>query len=124
MVIGHRNRGRIERIRFENIRAGFKVLVVNRTNHRGPRQREQIVVTAQITFPIDKSLATIFRFRQSIALDHRAHRAVEHENALRQRALKGGGAGGARGEYVIHFSVEFVLQSFSSVARKQKTCPA
>ena len=103
MVIGHRNRGRIKRIRFENVCARFEVFVVNRANHGGPRQREQIVIAAQIAFPIGKSFATIFGFRQSIALNHRAHRAVEDENALHQRAFESGGAGGACGKCVIHF---------------------
>ena len=41
----------------------------------------------QPVIPFDKALAAIVGFLQLVALDHRAHRAVDDEDAARQRSL-------------------------------------
>ena len=48
----------------------------------GPRQHEHVAVPAQILGVILEALAAEVRLRQLVALDHRAHGAVEDQHAL------------------------------------------
>ncbi len=45
-------------------------------------QHQQIVVAAQVARPIGETFATEVRLAEFMRLDHRAHGAVEHKNAL------------------------------------------
>ena len=45
---------------------------------------------------IFEALATVVRFFQPVGLYHRAHRAVQNQNALLQSLLEQGGASGNR----------------------------
>ena len=54
---------------------------VDRADDVGPRQDQDIVVAAQIARMIREPLAAEVGFGQLVALDHRAHRAVEDEDA-------------------------------------------
>jgi hypothetical protein len=47
-------------------------------------EREQIVVAFEIAMPVPKPFATEFILAQGMALDHRAHRAIEQQYALLQ----------------------------------------
>ena len=54
----------------------------------GPRQHEQVVVAAQIARMRREALAAEIGLGQLVALDHRPHRAVEHEDALREQRVE------------------------------------
>ena len=54
----------------------------------GARQDQQIVVALEILRVILEPLAAEVRLGQLVALDHRPHRAVEDEDALRERVLE------------------------------------
>ena len=60
-------------------------------DHVGARQDQQVVVALEILRVVLEPLAAEVRFRQLVALDHRPHRAVEDEDALRERALERAG---------------------------------
>ena len=68
---------------------------MNFANEIRARQGQQIVVAAQITLPRGEAFATVLTLGQSVALNHRAHGTIEHENALGQRVFKCGSAGGS-----------------------------
>ena len=64
----------------------------------GLRQDEQVVVAAQILRPVLEALATELGLREAVRLDHRAHGAVEHQDAFgRDGAEPGFGFGGFAG---------------------------
>ena len=48
----------------------------------GTRQHQHIAVSAQVLGVILEAVAAEVRFRQLVALDHRAHRTVEDQHAL------------------------------------------
>ena len=51
-------------------------------DHVRAREHEQIVVAAQVVRVTGESLPAEVRFREAVALDHRAHRAIEDEDAV------------------------------------------
>ncbi len=61
---------------------------MNAGDHLGPGEHEQIVVAFQIARMITEALAAEVRFRQLVALNHRAHRAVEDEDAVREQIVE------------------------------------
>ena len=56
----------------------------------GTRQHEHVVVAAQVLGMRCEALAAEVFFGQLVALDHRAHRAVQHEDALGQQVFESG----------------------------------
>ncbi len=52
----------------------------------GPRQHQQVVVALQVARVILEALAAEVGLGQLVPLDHRAHRAVEDEDALREQS--------------------------------------
>ena len=84
-VVGLRDGGAAERVGLDDVGAGGQVLPVDLADHVGPRQDQQVVVALEILRVILEALAAEVRFRQLVALDHRAHRAVEDEDARRER---------------------------------------
>jgi hypothetical protein len=91
-VVGLGNRRRVEGVRLEDVRARLEVLHVDLADHLGTRKAEEVVVPAQVLREVLEPLAAILRLGQPIALDHRAHGAVEHEDALLQRVMQRGDA--------------------------------
>jgi hypothetical protein len=61
---------------------------VNPENDVGPRQHEHVVVAAQLPGMRLESLAAEILFCELMALDHRAHGAVQDENALTQEVFE------------------------------------
>ena len=59
------------------------------------REDEDVAVAAQVLRVIREALAAEVGLRQLVALDHRAHRAVEEEDALREGMAQGLLDGGA-----------------------------
>ena len=64
--------------------AGLEVLLVDLGDDVGPRQHEDVVVAPQIVRMVREPLAAEIGFGQLMPLDHRPHRAVEDEDALRR----------------------------------------
>ena len=61
---------------------------MNREDDVGAGQHEHVVVAAQIPGMRLEALAAEIRFRQLVALNHRAHGAVEHEDALGEQLFQ------------------------------------
>ncbi len=80
-VVGERDRSGVEGIGLEDVRAGLEVLPVDIAHQRGLRERQEVVVAAQLARPVAKAAAPIVLFRKARALDHGAHRAVEQQDA-------------------------------------------
>ncbi|MPN27711.1 hypothetical protein SDC9_175145 [bioreactor metagenome] len=51
-------------------------------DHVGAGQHQQVVVALQVVRMVGEARAPIIGFAQPVALDHRAHGAVEDEQAL------------------------------------------
>ena len=101
LVVGLRNRGGVEGVRFDQVGAGGEIRGVNLLDDVGAREAEQVVVALEIVRMSGETFAAEVGLRQVVALDHRAHRAVEdHEPGGEQRferAARGGGPlGGGR----------------------------
>ncbi len=58
----------------------------------GTRERQEIVVAAEILGVGAQPLAPEVRLIQGVGLDHRPHGAIEDEDALRERGAKLGQA--------------------------------
>ena len=70
----------------------------------GLRERQQVVVAFQVVREVLKRSPRYSASASAVALDHRAHRAVEDEDALLQRVVEGLDAGGACGDRLVHVS--------------------
>ncbi|MPM98288.1 hypothetical protein SDC9_145473 [bioreactor metagenome] len=55
---------------------------MNRGDHLWLTQHQQVVVAFQVARPVGKAFTTEILFTQTIALDHRAHAAVQHQNTF------------------------------------------
>ena len=91
-----RHGGGTEGVGFQDVGAGFKILLVNLADHVGPGELQQLVVAFQGFRVVAETLAAIVVLAEPVALDHRAHRAVEDDDALAQdlgqpRAARVGG---------------------------------
>jgi hypothetical protein len=62
---------------------------VNGANRVGSAQIEQIIVAAHLAVPGVEARAAIAAFVETERLNHRAHRSVEHENALGGETAQG-----------------------------------
>jgi hypothetical protein len=76
------DRGRREGVRRRDVRAGREVAVVDLAHEVRPREVEDVGVACDVRAVIAKTLASIVRGREAGPVDHRAPRAVEHEDAL------------------------------------------
>ena len=65
-----------------DVGTGLRIGEMNRLDRMRLRQHEQIVIAAQIAWPVGETFAAEIRFAEFMRLDHRAHGTVEHENAL------------------------------------------
>jgi len=61
---------------------------VQPADERGLREREQVVVAAQVASPAAEALAAELLFRQALSLDHGAHGAIEDQDAVLQQLLQ------------------------------------
>src|SRR5690606_3504008 len=66
-------------------------------NDVGTRKHEQVVVAAQLLRMVGEPRAPEVRLAEAVTLNHRAHRAVEHEDAARQLVAQADGRGTAPG---------------------------
>ena len=83
-VVSLRDAGATEGVRLDDVGARGKVFVVDRADDIRPGEDQDVAIPLQIAGMIRESSAAEIRFRQSVALDHGPHRAVEDEDALRQ----------------------------------------
>ena len=82
--------GGAESIGLDHIGAGAEIFFVDVLDRLRFRQQQKLDRTFEIlAFPIAKAFAAIIRFAQAEALQSGAHRAVEHDDALLQSAVKG-----------------------------------
>ena len=77
------DRGSAEGIRLDDVRAGLEIPSVNLVDNVRLRQEQELDAPLQVfAFPIPKARAAIIRFGQLVLLDHRAHGAVEDDDAF------------------------------------------
>lgn len=88
-VVGHGNPGGVEGVGFQNVSAGIQVGFFDAADHVRARQHQQVVVAFDIAWPVGKAFATVILFLELVALDHRAHAAIENQNALFEGVLEG-----------------------------------
>ena len=69
LVIRHRNGCGVEGVGFDDIRARFKVGVVDSGDHFRFTEYQQVVVAFEVAWPVGKAFTTKIGFVQSIALD-------------------------------------------------------
>ena len=81
-VVGLRDRRRGERVGRDDVGAGAEIGEMDVAHRLRLAQVEQIVVAAHLAVPGIEARAAIAGLVQLVLLDHRAHRAVEHEDAL------------------------------------------
>ena len=81
-VIGLRDRRRGERVGRNDVGAGAEVGEMDVAHRLRLAKIQQIVVAAYLAVPGIEARAAIAGLVQFVFLDHRAHRAVEHEDAL------------------------------------------
>jgi hypothetical protein len=66
---------------------------VNAEDDVRARQHQHVVVAAKLLRVRLEALAAEIRFGQLVALDHRAHGAVEHQNAFGEQGFEPGSNG-------------------------------
>ncbi len=97
VVVALRDRGGAEGVGLDDVGAGFQVLAVDLRDHVRPHQRQQFVVALQVLAMAGEALAAEIGLAQLVALDHRAHGAVQDQDALAQQAGEIAAAGEALG---------------------------
>ncbi|WP_425142895.1 hypothetical protein, partial [Enterobacter hormaechei] len=106
VVVGLADRGCIEGVGFDQVRARFQVGGVDVCDDLRPGQQQQIVVALQfmalrravvaagamaVILTAGEAFATVIVFLQAVALDHRAHRTVDDQDPLAQGVEQGVG---------------------------------
>ena len=93
-VVGLRDAGRGKRVGRDDVGAGAEIIEVDGAHRVRPAQIEQIVVAADVAVPGVEARAAKAFLVETERLDHRAHGAVEHQNALgREPPQRGFGLG-------------------------------
>src|ERR1700730_7842305 len=87
-VIQRRNRIRVERIRLDDVRAGFEVLPLNGLHDMRLRDIQRIAVLAQVLRVLRERRASKGGFVKLLRLDHRAHGAIQNDDPLPQQILQ------------------------------------
>jgi hypothetical protein len=82
VVVGHGDAGAAEGVGFGNVGAGLEVLAVNLLDDVGTGEREQVVVALQVVGEILEAFPAVVFLGEIVALNHRAHRPVEHQDAF------------------------------------------
>ncbi len=81
-IIGHGDGIGVEGIGFDDVGAGFKVAAVDLFDDVRLSEVQRVVVEAQIARVIREFLAAVIGFDEIARLDHGAHGAIEHQDAL------------------------------------------
>ena len=85
-VVRLADRGRRERVRRRDVRAGGEVLPVDVEHEVGARQVEQVGIAGDVVRMVGEALAPVVLRVEPGVLDHRPPRAVEHEDPLREES--------------------------------------
>ena len=93
-VVRLRDRRAVERVRLDDVRARVEEGAVDVANDRGLREREEVVVALQRLRPVGEAIAAEVGLVERVALDHRAHRAIEDEDAVGEELAETVGAVG------------------------------
>src|SRR5437016_1531640 len=81
--------GRTERVGLDDVGASFEVLRVDFLDDFRLRQKKKVEAALEIfTSPIAKPFSAIIGLRKFVTLDHRAHGAVEHDDAFAQKRFQ------------------------------------
>ena len=91
-IVRHRDGGRVEGVGLDDVRADGEIRRVDIADDVGPGQRQEVVIALLRRRVVGEAGAPIVRLGETIILDHRAHGAVEHEDAGGQRPLQRGDA--------------------------------
>jgi hypothetical protein len=87
-VVGLRDAGRGKGVGFDEVGAGLEVLRMNRGDVVRPCQYQQVAVALQVVRVIFEPAAAELGVGQLQALDHRAHCAIQHEDARREQIME------------------------------------
>jgi hypothetical protein len=79
----------VEGVGFEDVGAGIQVRLLDGGDDVRTAEQQQVVVTLDVARPVGKPFAAVVLFFQLIALDHRAHAAVEDQDAFLEGLVKG-----------------------------------
>ena len=66
-------------------------------DHRRAGQHQQIVVALEVFRVVEEALAAVVRLAQLLLLDHRAHRAIQDQDAFGEKLAEFGAAIGLHG---------------------------
>jgi hypothetical protein len=77
--------GGAERVGFDDVGAGAQVLEVDLAHHVGQRQVQHIAIAAQVDRVVGETCAAVVGLAQAARLQHGAHGAVDHGDALLQQ---------------------------------------
>ena len=89
-VVGLRHPRRRKGVGFDDVGAGPQVVEVDVADDVGLCQHQKIVVSAHVLRPVLEPFTAEFRLFQAVRLDHRAHGAVEHQDAFRRDGAETG----------------------------------
>src|SRR6185295_13856951 len=81
-----------ERIRLDDVGPGVEVRAVDGEHDVRPGQVQQLVVTAYVGRVVSEALPAEVGLFERVALDERAHRAVEDQDPLAKRLVQPGQA--------------------------------
>ena len=87
-VIRLRNRSRVERVGFNDLRACLEIGAVNPPDHIGSGDCQDVVVTLEISVMGGKAVAPKIFFAQRMPLHHGSHGPVHQHNPLGQRLFQ------------------------------------
>ncbi len=89
-VVGLGDGGRREGVGLDDVGARQEIREVDVADRGRLREDQEIVVAFHVAVPVREARAAITGFVQPQRLDHGAHGAVEHQDALGRRAADGG----------------------------------
>ena len=92
-VIGLGDGGARKGVGLDDVGAGQEVIEVDGPDGVGLCEVEEVIVAAQIARPLDEAAAAEVGLRELVTLNHRAHGAVEHQDALAGGTEEGFGSG-------------------------------
>jgi hypothetical protein len=88
VVVGERDRLRVEGVGLDDVRAGLEVLAMHVVEHGGVGDRQHVARALEIARMVREALAAERCLVQPVGLDLRAHRAVEDEDAAGEEVAK------------------------------------
>ncbi|MNV36689.1 hypothetical protein D3C71_1281770 [compost metagenome] len=107
VIVGLADRGRVEGVGLDQIRAGFQVRGVDAADHLRAGQQQQVVVALEVmplrrltgrgmvaagpvlvVVTAGEARAAVIVLFQPVPLDHRAHGAIDDQDALGQRRFQ------------------------------------